>query len=185
MPIPAPSQPSQTLLFLEWPLLLSLTQLRLANTEWLYFAAGGRKDHPSMPPQTPHMKSITFRIHKFSLEGLGKASSTREVRRAAASIAGCISLTAKCGRLTAGPCFFIATRPSAPGTKAHQHGPVQKLSYNFNITVGTSQDIVASLLWCCAISKRPHSCFFAIRRNSRTSFPFVLVVGKQADVAGL
>lgn len=40
--------------------------------------------------------------------------------------------------------LFIATRPSAPGTKAHQRGPVQKLSYNFNIKTQTS--IVASLL---------------------------------------
>ena len=48
--VPAPSQPSQALLFLEWPLLLSLTQLRLANTEWLYFAAGGCKERPYAAP---------------------------------------------------------------------------------------------------------------------------------------
>ena len=99
---------------------------------------------PQRAPICAAPDPITFRIYKFSLEGLGKASSAQEARRAAASIAGCISLTAKCGRLTAGPCFFIATRPSAPGTKAHQPGPVQKLSYNFNIKTKTS--IVASLL---------------------------------------
>ena len=144
---PAPSQPSQALLFLEWPLWLLLTQLRLADTEWLCFvfaSPGGLNERPYVPPQTLHMRPITFRIYKFSLEGLGKASSAQEARRAAASIAGCMSLTAKYGQLTVGPCFFIATRPSAPGTKAHQPGPVQKLSYNFNIKTKTS--IVASLL---------------------------------------
>ena len=55
------------------------------------------------------------------------------------SSAGCKSLTAKLARLTVGPCFFIATRPSALGIKAHQHGPVQKLSYN----IKTSRDIPA------------------------------------------
>jgi hypothetical protein len=140
-PIPAPSQPSQALLFLGWPLLLSLTQLRLANTEWLCFVF---PSPPYMPPLTLYMRPITFRIYKFSLEGLGKASSAREARRAAASIAGCMSLTAKYGQLTVGLAFL-----SRPARLRREPRPTSVAPCRNSPTTSTSRlktSIVASLL---------------------------------------
>jgi hypothetical protein len=107
----------------------------------------------------PYMSPITFRMYKFSLEGLGKASSAQEARRAAASIAGCMSLTTKYGRLTVGPCFL-----SRPARLRREPRPTSAAPCRNSPTTSTSDANLDCRIpaFSVAPSRNVLSCFFAI-----------------------